>query len=82
MSSTSVGQISLDLILNSKEFDTKLNQKDYDLIITGDLGAFGSRVFKDLLWEKGLDIQKNHTTRNRANEHFDMHLCFHMSRIY
>jgi stage V sporulation protein AD len=30
------------------------------LIVTGDLGALGSRIVKDLLWEKGLDIQKNH----------------------
>ena len=32
----------------------------YDLIITGDLGALGSRILKDLTWEKGVDIQKNH----------------------
>ena len=32
----------------------------YDLIITGDLGALGSRILKDLIWEKGLDIQKQH----------------------
>ena len=33
---------------------------DYDLILTGDLGALGSRILKDLTWEKGVDIQKNH----------------------
>ena len=33
---------------------------DYDLIVTGDLGAFGSRIFKDLLWEKGYDVEKQH----------------------
>ena len=33
---------------------------DYDLIVTGDLGALGSRLMKDLLWEKGLDVEKNH----------------------
>ncbi len=33
---------------------------DYDLIITGDLGALGSRILKDLVWEKGVDIQGNH----------------------
>ncbi len=33
---------------------------DYDLIITGDLGALGSRILKDLTWEKGVDIQANH----------------------
>ena len=32
----------------------------YDLIVTGDLGALGSRILKDLLWEKGVDIQPNH----------------------
>lgn len=32
----------------------------YDLIITGDLGALGSRIVKDLLWEKGVDVQNNH----------------------
>lgn len=32
----------------------------YDLIITGDLGALGSRIVKDLTWEKGVDIADNH----------------------
>ena len=32
----------------------------YDLIVTGDLGALGSRILKDLTWEKGLDISQNH----------------------
>ena len=32
----------------------------YDLIVTGDLGALGSRILKDLVWEKGVDIQNNH----------------------
>ena len=32
----------------------------YDLIVTGDLGALGSRILKDLTWEKGLDIESNH----------------------
>ena len=32
----------------------------YDLIVTGDLGALGSRILKDLTWEKGLDIGENH----------------------
>ncbi len=32
----------------------------YDLILTGDLGALGSRILKDLTWEKGVDIQNNH----------------------
>lgn len=33
---------------------------DYDLILTGDLGALGSRIVKDLMWEKGFDISANH----------------------
>lgn len=32
----------------------------YDLIVTGDLGALGSRILKDLTWEKGVDITDNH----------------------
>ena len=40
--------------------DTGRNARDYDLIITGDLGALGSRIVKDLTWEKGVDIANNH----------------------
>ena len=40
--------------------DTGRNADYYDLIITGDLGALGSRIFKDLVWEKGVDLQANH----------------------
>ena len=40
--------------------DTGKVADDYDLIVTGDLGALGSRLLKDLLWEKGVDIEKNH----------------------
>ena len=40
--------------------ETGLKHFDYDLIITGDLGAFGSRVFKDLCWEKGIDVEGQH----------------------
>lgn len=40
--------------------ETNLSPKDYDLVITGDLGAFGSRVFKDLMWEKGFDVSERH----------------------
>lgn len=39
---------------------TKENIEEYDLIVTGDLGALGSRILKDLTWEKGLDISANH----------------------
>ena len=36
--------------------DTDTLPEDYDAIITGDLGALGSRIVKDLLWEKGFDV--------------------------
>lgn len=39
---------------------TKTLPNDYDLIITGDLGALGTRIFKDLIWEKGYDVEKQH----------------------
>ena len=39
---------------------TKEELEAYDLIVTGDLGALGSRILKDLTWEKGLDISANH----------------------
>ncbi len=39
---------------------TKEDLEQYDLIVTGDLGALGSRILKDLTWEKGLDISANH----------------------
>jgi stage V sporulation protein AD len=34
--------------------------KDYDLIITGDLGTLGTRIFKDLMFEKGYNVEKQH----------------------
>jgi len=40
--------------------DTRRSPDYYDLILTGDLGALGSRIVKDLLWEKGVNVQKNH----------------------
>lgn len=48
-----------DTILNHLR-DTKRSADYYDLIITGDLGALGSRIVKDLTWEKGVEIQDNH----------------------
>lgn len=33
---------------------------DYDLVLTGDLGALGSRLVKELCFEKNIDIEKNH----------------------
>jgi len=40
--------------------DTDTCADDYDLILTGDLGALGSRILKDLTWEKGYDISEKH----------------------
>ncbi len=40
--------------------DTGRKAEYYDLIVTGDLGALGSRILKDLTWEKGVDIAPNH----------------------
>lgn len=40
--------------------NTGESPEEYDLIVTGDLGALGSRILKDLTWEKGLDIAANH----------------------
>ncbi len=40
--------------------DTGTSPCDYDMILTGDLGALGSRIVKDLTWEKGYDISENH----------------------
>lgn len=40
--------------------DTNTCADDYDLILSGDLGALGSRILKDLTWEKGYDISEKH----------------------
>ena len=40
--------------------DTDTLPEDYDIILSGDLGALGSRILKDLCWEKGYDISSNH----------------------
>lgn len=48
-----------DTILNHLR-DTGRSVNYYDLIITGDLGALGSRIVKDLTWEKGVEIEANH----------------------
>ena len=40
--------------------DTGRSVDYYDLIITGDLGALGSRLLMDLTWEKGVEIHQNH----------------------
>lgn len=40
--------------------ETNRDPSYYDLIVTGDLGTLGTRILKDLLWEKGYDIEKQH----------------------
>jgi stage V sporulation protein AD len=40
--------------------ETGLKPSDYDLIVTGDLGTLGSRILKDLIWEKGFDVEMQH----------------------
>ena len=40
--------------------DTKTSQKDYDLIATGDLGKLGSDILKDLMKEKGYELETNY----------------------
>lgn len=40
--------------------DTGRRASDYDLIVTGDLGALGSRLVKHLTKQSGVDMQENH----------------------
>ncbi len=40
--------------------NTRHSPEYYDLILTGDLGALGSRILKKLVRENGLNIDKNH----------------------
>ncbi len=37
--------------------DTGLSESDYDMILTGDLGKYGHDILRDLLIEKGINIQ-------------------------
>ena len=39
---------------------TNTTPDNYDLIITGDLGTLGTRILKDLIYERGYDIEKQH----------------------
>lgn len=48
-----------DTIVNHLK-NTNKRPEDFNLIITGDLGTLGSRICKDLTWEKGVDIEKQH----------------------
>lgn len=47
---------ALDTIFNHF-YETGLTIDDYDLILTGDLGIFGSQLLRDLLLEKGIDVK-------------------------
>lgn len=40
--------------------NTNTTPFDYDLIVSGDLGALGSRILKHLTSERGVDISSNH----------------------
>lgn len=40
--------------------DTEKKPEDFDLILTGDLGAVGSELLLDLLGRKGIDIRSRH----------------------
>ena len=40
--------------------DTNTGPKDYDVIATGDLGKLGSDILKDLMTDKGYDIETNY----------------------
>ncbi len=40
--------------------DLNITPDYYDIIATGDLGTLGSRIFKDLTWEKGYNVEKQH----------------------
>ena len=40
--------------------DSDCSPKDFDLILTGDLGYEGSEILKDLLLDEGIDIRGNH----------------------
>ena len=41
--------------------DTETKPSDYDLIVTGDLGALGQRIVTDLFARDGVDLTKNYT---------------------
>lgn len=46
--------------LNCLFEETRTKPEDYDLILTGDLGALGSRLLKKLLSDQGYNVDKNH----------------------
>ncbi|MBQ8293129.1 MAG: stage V sporulation protein AD [Bacilli bacterium] len=40
--------------------DFKISPDEYDLIVTGDLSLYGSKVFKDILKEYKIDVENNY----------------------
>ncbi len=48
-----------DTLINLFE-GTNTKPSDYDLILTGDLGALGSRLLKEIILKKGYNIEKQH----------------------
>lgn len=46
--------------LSQHFIDTGFTPKDYDLILTGDLGVVGSEILCDLITKEGYDISKRH----------------------
>lgn len=40
--------------------DTGFKPKDYDMILTGDLGVIGSEILEELMQKEGFDIRYNH----------------------
>ena len=40
--------------------ETKVLPSDYNLILTGDLGTLGSRIFKEVIKKGGYSVDKNH----------------------
>ena len=51
--------------------ETNTEPIDYDLILTGDLGALGSDVLKKLCLKKGYDIEKKHADCGEMIFNFD-----------
>ena len=46
--------------IRSHLIDTRCSVDDYDLILTGDLGSFGSTMLRDLLSKSNIDLKNKH----------------------
>ena len=60
--------------------DTKTEPKDYDLILSGDLGKLGSDILKDLMREKGYILEENyedcgHMIYSASQKTFQVFVC-------